>query len=84
MEADHIGVHETHCCIIHGCKYGDSDCPVSLGEAPQVFPCEDCDTDLIISLEGFEEVARLKEFELKYYRLLKKYKELIESISLTK
>ena len=25
-------VHEAHCCPKHGCKYGDSDCPVVLRE----------------------------------------------------
>ena len=23
-----VGVHQTHCCVVHGCKYGDEDCPV--------------------------------------------------------
>ncbi len=23
---DTIGVHTSHCCIIHGCKYGNNDC----------------------------------------------------------
>lgn len=25
------GVHITHCCFEHGCKYGDNECPVELG-----------------------------------------------------
>lgn len=37
------GVHQTHCCIIHGCKYGDEDCPVELGLLTQESPCEHCD-----------------------------------------
>jgi hypothetical protein len=28
---EHWGVHESHCCPKHGCKYGDNDCPVVLG-----------------------------------------------------
>ncbi len=28
---DKWGVHERHCCPKHGCKYGDMDCPVTLG-----------------------------------------------------
>lgn len=28
---DDWGVHETHCCPDHGCKYGDDYCPVVLG-----------------------------------------------------
>lgn len=36
------GVHITHCCFEHGCKYGDVDCPVELGLAKQEYPCEWC------------------------------------------
>lgn len=25
------GVHNAHCCVEHGCKYGYDDCPVELG-----------------------------------------------------
>jgi hypothetical protein len=38
------GVHRTHCCKKHGCKYGDHDnCPVCLGLIIQDHLCEDCD-----------------------------------------
>ncbi|WP_081235193.1 MULTISPECIES: hypothetical protein [Pseudomonas] len=37
------GVHESHCCARHGCKYGDDDCPVVQGRVEQLYPCEDCD-----------------------------------------
>jgi len=33
----------THCCIVHGCKYGHRDCPVVLGEVKQEYICEQCD-----------------------------------------
>jgi hypothetical protein len=37
-------VHLTHCCAIHGCKYGDDDCPVALGEhIGMTFKDEQCD-----------------------------------------
>lgn len=36
-------VHSTHCCVRHGCKYGDEDCPVILGTEKQEYPCENCD-----------------------------------------
>lgn len=42
-----IGVHQTHCCSIHGCKYGDDDCPVYLKEIKQAYPCESCELDKI-------------------------------------
>lgn len=46
VEKGHWGVHETHCCSIHGCKYGYEDCPVVLGGLiKQKYKCEDCDDD---------------------------------------
>ena len=41
-----IGVHASHCCKWHGCKYGDPDCPVVSGEVEQKYLCEDCDWEL--------------------------------------
>jgi len=35
-------VHSEHCCINHGCKYGDDDCPVWRGFKRQSYPCESC------------------------------------------
>jgi hypothetical protein len=40
MEKDKIGVHRTHCCKVHGCKYGDEDCPVITGVIQQSYACE--------------------------------------------
>ena len=37
------GVHSTHCCVKHGCKYGYLDCPVEMKLVTQEFPCESCD-----------------------------------------
>jgi hypothetical protein len=35
------GVHETHCCKRHGCKYGEhNNCPVTLGLIKQAYRCE--------------------------------------------
>lgn len=36
------GVHIGHCCVYHGCKYGDEDCPVVLELEEQKYPCETC------------------------------------------
>ena len=36
------GVHATHCCTVHGCKYGHEDCPVEMGLVKQEYPCESC------------------------------------------
>lgn len=40
------GVHITHCCNEHGCKYGDKGCPVELGLAKAKYLCEDCLDDI--------------------------------------
>lgn len=45
MEVDKIGVHVTHCCRKHGCKYGKPDCPVAWGTEKQAHRCEYCDMD---------------------------------------
>ena len=41
--ANNIGVHVTHCCVLHGCKYGQpGKCPVCIGEYKQKYLCEEC------------------------------------------
>lgn len=42
MTREFLSVHDSHCCPKHGCKYGDSDCPVELGREPGL-SCEYCD-----------------------------------------
>lgn len=37
-----VGVHRAHCCVKHGCKYGEDDCPVYNGSVTQKYPCQDC------------------------------------------
>lgn len=37
-----IGVHKTHCCLRHGCKYASANCPVENGSIIQEGPCESC------------------------------------------
>lgn len=41
MNSKNWGVHETHCCLVHGCKYGDKDCPVVLRKINQKYACMD-------------------------------------------
>lgn len=55
-----IGPHVTHCCVIHGCKYRDDDCPVVLGIAEQDGPCEDCETSGIRSVKELRRMVELK------------------------
>lgn len=44
LQAEFLGVHLSHCCTKHGCKYGEHDqCPVALGLLkPDVPTCETC------------------------------------------
>lgn len=51
MDKNKWGVHESHCCVIHGCKYGDKDCPVVKGKTKQDYICEECDDEGIKSVE---------------------------------
>ena len=48
------GVHNTHCCAKHGCKYGDSDCPVEMKLSKQVYPCESCGNDFEEKIHEYE------------------------------
>ena len=67
---NNIGVHASHCCKWHGCKYGDPDCPVVSGEVKQEYLCEWCYDDLEHEdyykqrLQDLEEIKRfIKENE---------------------
>jgi len=51
-------VHTEHCCLKHGCKYGDDDCPVELGIKKQSYPCEWCNEDQSSILEEILDEAR--------------------------
>ena len=35
-------VHAAHCCVLHGCKYGADNCPVTNGVVKQKYPCAWC------------------------------------------
>lgn len=47
MEKSEWGVHITHCCALHGCKYGDYDCPVTNALASQEYMCEECESEVV-------------------------------------
>ena len=53
------GTHRTHCCFIHGCKYGNDECPVAKGGIEQEFICEDCEADGIKSVEEIKAMNTL-------------------------
>lgn len=52
MDEREIGVHKRHCCILHGCKYGEDDCPVVNEEVRQDHVCESCGWDGIKNVDG--------------------------------
>jgi hypothetical protein len=72
MEPNKYGVHRTHCCAIHGCKYGDEDCPVASGTIKQEYSCEWCND------EGFENAERVQQY-VTYQQKIKEAKENGES-----
>jgi hypothetical protein len=56
-EVDKRGVHLTHCCAIHGCKYGDDDCPVERGEhIGMTYKDEACDWTRNDNLDVIEQI----------------------------
>ena len=59
-----IGVHTSHCCKWHGCKYNDPDCPVVKGEAEQEYLCEWCSELLKDEEYLITKVQQLKEIKL--------------------
>ena len=65
------GVHQTHCCEKHGCKYGDdSNCPVVLGLIKQDYECQ---TGFDMDEDCFEENI---DFQMKH----DEYKTALETI----
>lgn len=39
---DRWGVHKSHCCVLHWCKYWKQWCPVELAIIKQDYKCEVC------------------------------------------
>lgn len=63
-------VHRTHCCFMHGCKYGDhTTCPVTTGKVMQAYACEDCATDERVNrMQALEEALRYCRAEAERYK----------------
>jgi len=49
-EVDRTGVHVTHCCVLHGCKYASPRCPVVKRKVKQESPCEYCEDDGVVGI----------------------------------
>jgi len=61
MDISKYGVHRTHCCVLHGCKYSDDDCPVVSGEIKQDYTCESCDMDGIKQVEDIKDLLVFRD-----------------------
>ena len=62
-----VGTHATHCCITHGCKYGDPDCPVVTGAVEMAYdgcqfgsemdePCDPQHDDKVAQQKAVEQI----------------------------
>lgn len=56
-----IGVHMSHCCKKHGCKYGDDACPVVLGTHEQLYKQQCCDFEHDMLIDAYSSI--LKDME---------------------
>ncbi len=59
-------VHTEHCCLHHGCKYGDDDCTVMSLRNRQSYLCEECAIGLDEKSE--ERVNRMYQAALQFKR----------------
>ena len=53
-------VHQTHCCVVCGCKYSDEDCPVVSGVVKQDHLCESCHLNGIHSKKELKRVVAIR------------------------
>jgi len=69
-------VHTEHCCIVHGCKYGqDDECTVVQKRQPQSYPCEYCSDKGLDPSKGTPETS-IFNFKIgHYYKYIRPHKE---------
>lgn len=65
MAVKNVGTHVTHCCLKHGCKYNEDECPVVSGARQQEYSCEYCTSSATLEAK----IEALKE-ELEWSRSL--------------
>jgi len=56
MKTSQYGVHRNHCCVLHGCKYNDVDCPVVNRLIDQEYICEDCEAHGIKNVDSLKKI----------------------------
>jgi len=71
--ADPRETHKSHCCVRHGCKYGEPDCPVASGEVEQLYDCESCAWDK----EEFSELEELRLYKSEHERLKEELNQIL-------
>lgn len=74
MTEQEIGTHASHCCVLHGCKYGDKECPVVNGSAEQLYLCETCDE------EGIKSLDTLKMAQIPPVELLSRFEKAVSTL----
>ncbi|WCK57491.1 hypothetical protein PP175_25840 (plasmid) [Aneurinibacillus sp. Ricciae_BoGa-3] len=72
MDKSKYGVHERHCCVRHGCKYGDKDCPVINELTKQDNICEECSDE---GIKTVDELVTKKDIET-LRNILEHYQEM--------
>lgn len=73
-------VHTAHCCQMHGCKYGRSDCTVKI-HGGQEQMCDFCYED-IYEDGGYEDAKLLNEmFDKGKEFFLKRFQQMIEDVT---
>ena len=76
LNASKIGVHRTHCCILHGCKYGDDkNCPVVNSIVKQEYICETCDNTYWVDVKNNIILDRHERIKLSLKLIEKKIEE---------
>lgn len=62
------GAHIRHCCILHGCAYGNKDCPVKNGLVKQENLCENCDDDIYVNNVDYNWFSHNEDYELEKWQ----------------
>lgn len=72
MAVKNVVTHVTHCCLKHGCKYREDECPVTNEEHVQEFACEYCTSSATLQarlVETQEELEWSRSLEARGLRI---------------
>lgn len=68
----------THCCVLHGCKYGHDYCPVENGTEVQEYTCPQCESPKSCREQAAEMIRNAKRQEELEYKIKEAYPEKTE------